>query len=78
MEGSEDKDEEVKEVQAIEMASVMNEDDKCSEYQLQKHHRCACHLLNLISTAKSSQKLIQMTPTRKSVVQLCQVLGILE
>lgn len=33
----------------IEAATLLNEDDGL-EYQLPKHHRCACHLLNLVST----------------------------
>lgn len=39
------------ETEAVEVEALMNEeDDECAEYQLPKHHRCACHLLNLIST----------------------------
>lgn len=33
----------------IEAATLLNEDDGL-EYQLPKHHRRACHLLNLVST----------------------------
>ncbi|KAF7645682.1 hypothetical protein LDENG_00200290 [Lucifuga dentata] len=36
------------EVEAVEVASLMDEEDNCAEYQLPKHHRCACHLLNQI------------------------------
>ncbi|XP_013883110.1 uncharacterized protein LOC106531738 [Austrofundulus limnaeus] len=32
----------------------MDEDD-CSEYQLPKHHQCACHTLNLISTVDATK-----------------------
>ncbi|XDV35100.1 hypothetical protein PO909_005128 [Leuciscus waleckii] len=33
----------------VEAGAILDEDDSL-EYQLPKHHRCACHLLNLVST----------------------------
>uniref|UniRef100_G3PJ87 Transposase n=1 Tax=Gasterosteus aculeatus TaxID=69293 RepID=G3PJ87_GASAC len=36
-------------VEFVEAGAILHEDD-CLEYQLPKHHRCACHLLNLVST----------------------------
>ena len=36
-------------VEFVEAGAILDEDD-CLEYQLPKHHCCACHLLNLVST----------------------------
>ncbi|XP_058601280.1 uncharacterized protein LOC131520814 [Onychostoma macrolepis] len=46
---SEEEDAE-EETEGVEVEALMEEEDECSEYQLPKHHRCACHILNLIST----------------------------
>jgi len=43
------------EIEGVEIQSVMDEEDGGSEYQLPKHHRCACHLLNLISTVDATK-----------------------
>ena len=43
------------ETEAVEVEALMEEEDECSEYQLPKHHRCACHLLNLISTVDAKK-----------------------
>lgn len=50
-------DEEEENVQGVEFvdAGAMLEEDDCLEYQLPKHHRCACHLLNLVSTVDASK-----------------------
>lgn len=45
---SEEEDAE-EETEGVEVEALMEEEDECSEYQLPKHHRCACHILNLIS-----------------------------
>ncbi|XP_062325452.1 uncharacterized protein LOC134026580 [Osmerus eperlanus] len=37
------------EVELIDVEAILEEDDGL-QYQLPKHHRCACHLLNLVST----------------------------
>uniref|UniRef100_A0A8C1I096 Transposase n=1 Tax=Cyprinus carpio carpio TaxID=630221 RepID=A0A8C1I096_CYPCA len=37
------------EVEFMDVESILEEDDGL-QYQLPKHHRCACHLLNLVST----------------------------
>lgn len=38
----------------IDAGALLDEDDYV-EYQLPKHHRCACHLLNLVSTVDASK-----------------------
>ncbi|XP_043970018.1 uncharacterized protein LOC122829491 [Gambusia affinis] len=43
------------EVEAVEIGSLLDEEDDSSEYQLPKHHRCACHVLNLISTVDATK-----------------------
>lgn len=45
----EEEQEESEEVEFVDVATILNEDDGF-EYQLLKHQRCACHLLNLVST----------------------------
>ncbi|KAI4890645.1 hypothetical protein NFI96_032742, partial [Prochilodus magdalenae] len=47
-----DKDEE--EVEFVDVSSLLDEDDGF-EFQLPKHQRCACHILNLIATADASK-----------------------
>ncbi len=37
------------EVEFMDVEAILEEDDGL-QYQLPKHHRCACHLLNLVST----------------------------
>lgn len=57
-EGESSEEEEEKEenmaVEFVEAGTLLDEDDGL-EYQLPKHHRCACHLLNLVSTVDVSQ-----------------------
>ncbi|XP_058601183.1 uncharacterized protein LOC131520737 isoform X2 [Onychostoma macrolepis] len=48
-EEGEDDDPGEMEVEFIDVAAILDEDDGL-QYQLPKHHRCACHLLNLVST----------------------------
>ena len=48
-----DKDEE-EEVEFVNVSSLLDEDDGF-EFQLPKHQRCACHILNLIATADASK-----------------------
>ncbi|XP_070991499.1 uncharacterized protein [Oncorhynchus clarkii lewisi] len=45
----EEEQEEIEEVEFVDVATILNEDDGF-EYQLPKYQRCACHLLNLVST----------------------------
>ncbi|XP_061089045.1 uncharacterized protein LOC133122842 isoform X1 [Conger conger] len=52
--GNEDNYEENEEVEFIDVTALLNEDDG-SHYQLPKHHRCACHLLNLVSTVDATK-----------------------
>ncbi|KAL2089218.1 hypothetical protein ACEWY4_016117 [Coilia grayii] len=48
-EGDDDYDSSDEETDFLDVEAVMAEDDGL-QYQLPKHHRCACHLLNLVST----------------------------
>lgn len=61
-EEEEDDDEEMEDadVEFVETGAILDEDD-CLEYQLPKHHRCACHLLNLVSTVDVSEANISST-----------------
>ena len=47
--GEDENNEDQDSVEFVEAGAILDEDD-CLEYQLPKHHRCACHLLNLVST----------------------------
>ncbi|XP_058254518.1 uncharacterized protein LOC131359012 [Hemibagrus wyckioides] len=42
------------EVDFVEVTAVLDEDDGL-QFQLPKHHRCACHLLNLVSTVDAAK-----------------------
>ncbi|KAL6475709.1 hypothetical protein MHYP_G00167490 [Metynnis hypsauchen] len=44
-----DEEESFEGVEFVDAGALLDEDDYL-EYQLPKHHRCACHLLNLVST----------------------------
>lgn len=44
-----EKEESVEDIEFVDAGALLDEDDYL-EYQLPKHHRCACHLLNLMST----------------------------
>ncbi|XP_075309263.1 uncharacterized protein LOC142370722 [Odontesthes bonariensis] len=44
-----DEEQESEGMEFIEAGAILDEDDSL-EYQLPRHHRCACHLLNLVST----------------------------
>ncbi|XP_067283542.1 uncharacterized protein [Pseudorasbora parva] len=41
-------------VEFVDAGALLDEDDYL-EYQLPKHHRCACHLLNLVSTVDATK-----------------------
>lgn len=47
-------------VEFVDAGDLMDEDDYL-EYQPPKHHRCACHLLNLVSTVDASKAAVQST-----------------
>nr|XP_020444767.1 uncharacterized protein LOC109953631 [Monopterus albus] len=53
---NDDYDEEEESVEGVEFvdAGALLDKDDYLEYQLPKHHRCACHLLNLVSTVERS------------------------
>ncbi|KAL0161485.1 hypothetical protein M9458_045210, partial [Cirrhinus mrigala] len=59
-EEKEDEETENADVEFVEAGAILDEDD-CLEYQLPKHHRCACHLLNLVSTVDVSEANISST-----------------
>ncbi|KAL0147819.1 hypothetical protein M9458_056896, partial [Cirrhinus mrigala] len=59
-EEEEDEETENADVEFVEAGAILDEDD-CLEYQLPKHHRCACHLLNLVSTVDVSEANISST-----------------
>lgn len=42
------------ELDFVEVTAVLDEDDGL-RFQLPKHHRCACHLLNLVSTVDGAK-----------------------
>lgn len=44
-----DEEQESEGMEFVEAGAILDEDD-CLEYQLPRHYRCACHLLNLVST----------------------------
>uniref|UniRef100_A0A8C6WJZ4 Transposase n=1 Tax=Neogobius melanostomus TaxID=47308 RepID=A0A8C6WJZ4_9GOBI len=52
-------------INLIEATTLLNEDDGL-EYQLPRHHRCACHLLNLVSTVDVSDANANATYKRLS------------
>lgn len=39
----------------VRMLNLLMQEHDYLEYQLPKHHRCACHLLNLVSTVDASK-----------------------
>ena len=60
-----DKDEE--EVEFVDISSLLDEDDGF-EFQLPKHQRCACHILNLIASTDASRAVSDDT-TRNYTIQ---------
>ncbi|KAK3536034.1 hypothetical protein QTP70_025515, partial [Hemibagrus guttatus] len=51
---ADDEDVDGVEVDFVEVTLVLDEDDGL-QFQLPKHHRCACHLLNLVSTVDAAE-----------------------
>ncbi|KAL1248758.1 hypothetical protein QQF64_032974 [Cirrhinus molitorella] len=49
-----EEEESVEGVEFVDTGALLDENDYL-EYQLPKHHRCACHLLNLVSTVDASK-----------------------
>jgi hypothetical protein len=47
-------EESIEGVEFVDAGALLKEDDYL-EYQLPKHHRCACHQLNLVSTVDASK-----------------------
>ncbi|XP_030582386.1 uncharacterized protein LOC115778483 [Archocentrus centrarchus] len=68
-------DDQDEEVEFIDIGSIMTEDDGL-QYQLPKHHRCACHLLNLVSTvdANNANKVEAYKKLSRSAFSKCQAL----
>ncbi|KAK3525112.1 hypothetical protein QTP86_016485, partial [Hemibagrus guttatus] len=65
------------EVDFVEVSAVLDEDDGL-QFQLPKHHRCACHLLNLFSTvdaakACSNKAYKKLSRYHKPLVDVIQV-----
>lgn len=64
---NDDYDEEEESIEGVEFvdAGALLDEDDYLEYQLPKHHRCACHLLNLVSTVDASKA--EVNPLYKRV-----------
>lgn len=64
---NDDYDEEEESVECVEFvdAGALLDEDDYLKYQLPKHHRCACHLLNLASTVDASKA--EVNPLYKRV-----------
>ena len=52
--GEEEEEEEEEEVEFVDVAEILDENDGF-EFELPKHQRCACHLLNLVSTTDAEK-----------------------
>lgn len=53
---SEEDDEDPEEdTEAVDVEALLEEEDDSFQYQLPKHHRCACHLINLIATVDAKK-----------------------
>ncbi|RXN06093.1 transposase [Labeo rohita] len=59
-----EEEESIEGVEFVDAGALLDEDDYL-EYQLPKHHRCACHLLNLVSTVDASKA--EVNPLYKRV-----------
>ncbi|KAL0146672.1 hypothetical protein M9458_058012, partial [Cirrhinus mrigala] len=72
---SEEEDAE-EETEGVEVEALMEEEDECSEYQLPKHHRCACHVLNLISTvdARKAESNVMYKKISRAAFAKCSAL----
>lgn len=72
---SEEEDAE-EETEGVEVEALMEEEDECSEYQLPKHHRCACHILNLISTvdARKAESNVMYKKISRAAFAKCSAL----
>ena len=53
-EENEEDEEESEDVEYVDVSALLNEDDGL-EFELPKHQRCACHLLNLIATVDAKK-----------------------
>ncbi|XP_051809094.1 uncharacterized protein LOC127535333 [Acanthochromis polyacanthus] len=51
---TDEEEESIEGVEFVDTGALLDKDDYL-EYQLPKHHRCACHLLNLVSTVDASK-----------------------
>ncbi|KAI4889111.1 hypothetical protein NFI96_025223 [Prochilodus magdalenae] len=66
----EEEEESIEGDEFVDAGALLDEDDL--EYQLPKHHRCACHLLNLVSTVDASKAEINAFYKRVKV-HICQM-----
>ncbi|KAI4897234.1 hypothetical protein NFI96_030188, partial [Prochilodus magdalenae] len=66
----EEEEESIEGVEFVDAGALLDEDDYL-EYQLPKHHRCACHLLNLVSTVDASKA--EVNPFYKRVSRFTPV-----
>ena len=73
--GDEETDEETEEeaVEFIEVDAILAEDDGL-QYELPKHHRCACHVLNLVSSVdiEEAEKTRHYKTLSRSTFAKCQ------
>ncbi|RXN06094.1 transposase [Labeo rohita] len=65
-----EEEESIEGVEFVDAGALLDEDDYL-EYQLPKHHRCACHLLNLVSTVDASKA--EVNPLYKRVSRFTPV-----
>ena len=65
----------IEEMDFIDVDAIMAEDDGL-QYQLPKHHRCACHLLNLVSSvdANNANKTVPYKSLSRSTFAKSQAL----
>lgn len=70
---SETDDDSEEETEAVDVDALMEVEDDSFQYQLPKHHRCACHLINLIATvdAKKAEANAAYRNTSRSAFAKC-------
>ncbi|XP_034021188.1 uncharacterized protein LOC117505752 [Thalassophryne amazonica] len=71
-----DEEQESEGMEFVEAGAILDEDD-CLEYQLPRHHRCACHPLNLVSTVDVEEANVNSTYKRVSCSAFSKCWGLL-